>query len=286
MAQPDLMRPTLVADDTRPFPPSGSLPMRPVLSAAVSRAAGFHVRLAARPRWSGLTLIVAGGGTWSSGSRQAALGPGSAYISAAGSPLEVCGAAEARLVMVEGPAFIAFAESELGCRDGHWRLGNLAECLRLFDLIHDEAGAGRDHAAAVAADLVRALVRTVRRGIDEAARPGGTHAVFLRAASHLLRDPAEPPALAAVARRCGVTSMHLNRVFRRHAGMPPGEWLRHRRLDRAAGLLAGGARVAEAAAAMGWSDAYAFSRAFRRRFGQPPGAWSGAGRGQGGAVLV
>ncbi|MCK6489135.1 MAG: AraC family transcriptional regulator [Planctomycetes bacterium] len=275
MELPDCELVALVDEDQRRFPPAeAGAALRPLLTAAVRRAPAFHVRRARRPGNSGLTLVVSGHGIWRCGAQQAALAPGSAYVSAEGSPLEVTGATEVRLVMVGGDGFIALAEAELGVRDGCWRLGNLAECLRLFDLLHDEAGAGRPHAAAIAADLVRALVRTLRRGIAEGGAAAGTHALFLRAAECLGRDPAAPPALAEVARRCGCTPMHLNRVFRRHAGLPPGEWLRQRRLDRAAALLAGGQGVAATAAAVGWSDAYAFTRAFRRRFGQPPGRWA------------
>lgn len=261
-------------EDTRTFPPDGSGDLRPVLTSAVTRTEAFHVRLRARPAWSGITLVVSGTGTWRCAGEHAALGPGSVYVSAAGSPLEVRGATEARLVMVDGAGFPALAEAELGRRDGHWRIGNLAECLRLFALLHDEAGAGRAFAVDIGSDLVRALVRTLRRGIAEGPEAGGTRAIFLSAAGWLGRDLAEPPALAEVADRCGITTVHLNRVFHRHAGLPPGSWLRQRRLDRAAALLASGQTVAATAAAVGWSDAYAFSRAFRQRFTLPPAAWS------------
>lgn len=241
------------------------------------RSPDFHVRRAARPATSGLTLVTAGGGTWSAGGAERPLGPGSIYASSCGASLEVrcaAGGMAIRQVEVAGGGFPDLVRSELGATDGLWRLASLGGCLRLFDLICDEARNGGSRSTAIAADLIRALVRTVARDLAGTASWRGSRAVFERAREWLEREPDARPDLAAAARHCGVTVVHLCRVFRHHAGCPPAGWARGRRLDRAAARLAmSDDPVTAVAAAFGWSDPYAFSRAFRRRFAVPPRVW-------------
>lgn len=275
MAEPDLMRTRFTAQEAWNFAPiAGDLV--PLYVATARRSPDFHVRVSRRPGTSGLTLVLAGTGTWSCGGPPQPLGPGSFYASRQGSPLEVrCGpeGMDIRQIAVRGDGLPALATRELGAADGLWRLANPGECLRLLDHIRDEARGGGAQSGAIAADLIRALVRTAARGI--AATTGrGSRAVYERARDLIEREPDVRPDLAAVAARCGVTVVHLCRAFRRHAGCPPGTWARDRRLDRAAARLAGSdAAVAAIAADLGWGDPYAFSRAFRRRFGIGPRAW-------------
>lgn len=254
--------------------------LAPCSIATVQRAGSFHVRWGRRPVTSSLALVTAGRGWFSCGGAASALRPGMAYASSLGSPMEVrCDPHDpmtVRLLMVQGEEFPRLLERELGARDGAWPLGNPGECLRLYDQLRDEAREARPLAGRVAAALVQALVLTVRRGLDCGPALGGSRDTFLRARALLEAATAAPPSLKALAVRLGITTMHLNRVFRRHAGMPPASWLRERRLDLAAARLGGGATVSAVADGLGWGDAYAFSRAFSRRFGVPPSRWRGA----------
>jgi len=251
----------------------------PFSVATVQRAGGFHVRRARRPHNSSLALVTAGRGWFACGAAAIALRPGMAYASSLGSPMEVrCDPYDpmtVRLLMVSGDDFPHMLARELGARDGAWPLGNPGECLRLYDLLRDEAREARPLAGRVAAALVQALVLTVRRGLDCGPAVSGSRDTFLRARALLEVATATPPSLAAISARLGITTMHLNRVFRRHAGLPPAAWLRERRLDLAAARLRDGTAVATVAESLGWSDPYAFSRAFRRRFGVPPSRWRG-----------
>ena len=77
--------------------------------------------------------------------------------------------------------------------------------------------------------------------------------------------------MAAVA---GLSQFHLARYFKHVFGQSPISYHRALRLKRAADLLAGGASVAEAAEAAGYSDPVALSHAFRRKYGAPPHLWS------------
>ena len=77
--------------------------------------------------------------------------------------------------------------------------------------------------------------------------------------------------MAAVA---GLSQFHLARYFKHAFGESPISYHRAQRLARAANLLAGGASVAEAAEATGYSDPVALSHAFRRKYGAPPHLWT------------
>jgi AraC family transcriptional regulator len=77
--------------------------------------------------------------------------------------------------------------------------------------------------------------------------------------------------MAAIA---GLSQFHLARYFKNAFEQSPISYHRALRLKRAAALLAGGASVAEAAEATGYSDPVALSHAFRRKYGAPPHLWT------------
>jgi AraC family transcriptional regulator len=77
-----------------------------------------------------------------------------------------------------------------------------------------------------------------------------------------------------VAAFVGVHPVHLARVFERWFGCAPGEYLRGRRLERAASLVGRGASaLAETAIEAGFTDQAHLTRAFRDRFATTPAAW-------------
>lgn len=81
-------------------------------------------------------------------------------------------------------------------------------------------------------------------------------------------------AVADVAGRVGVHPIHLARAFRQHFHCTPGEFLRFRRLERAAAVLGSTTRpLAEVALASGFADQSHFTKAFVRGFGLPPGEY-------------
>lgn len=76
-----------------------------------------------------------------------------------------------------------------------------------------------------------------------------------------------------IATEVGVHPVHLARVFRLYLGCAPGEYLRGRRLERAASLLGSGlASLADISADVGFCDQAHMTRAFRRWLGATPGA--------------
>lgn len=65
--------------------------------------------------------------------------------------------------------------------------------------------------------------------------------------------------------------VHLTRTFRRFFGCTPGEYLRERRLEKAASLLAGSRLpLSEVALESGFADQSHLAKAFKRAYGVTP----------------
>ena len=84
-------------------------------------------------------------------------------------------------------------------------------------------------------------------------------------------DPAAPLTLAALAKEAGLSRYQFLRGFARETGLTPHAYLMQRRIHRARRLIAGGARLSDAAAASGFSDQSHMTRLFVRSFGMAPG---------------
>ncbi|GAB4090466.1 DNA-3-methyladenine glycosylase 2 family protein [Hydrogenophaga soli] len=96
-------------------------------------------------------------------------------------------------------------------------------------------------------------------------------------AARLLDEPeawdAEPPTVAALARRLGVSDRHLRRLFETQLGVTPMQYLHTRRLLSAKQLLADtDLPVAEVALASGFASVRRFNTAFASHYGLNPSA--------------
>ncbi|QTF92965.1 helix-turn-helix domain-containing protein [Halomonas sp. BM-2019] len=80
-----------------------------------------------------------------------------------------------------------------------------------------------------------------------------------------------PLPLAEIARRCGITSRQLQRLFAEHLASTPRGWYLGLRLEHAHQLLTEtDLDVLAVALACGFASSSSFSRAFRARYGQAP----------------
>ena len=87
----------------------------------------------------------------------------------------------------------------------------------------------------------------------------------------LLRQLAEPPTLAALARACQLNEFSLKRGFRLLFGSSVGQFVQAQRLEAARHLLLGGGHtVAEIAYQFGYAHPQHFHRAFKKQFGTTP----------------
>lgn len=93
------------------------------------------------------------------------------------------------------------------------------------------------------------------------------------ARGHLHEHGGRAVTLAELAGVAGLSQFHLARYFKAAFGAAPVTYHRALRLERAARLVAQGASLAEAAEAVGYSDATALSHAFRRHHGCAPLSW-------------
>lgn len=82
----------------------------------------------------------------------------------------------------------------------------------------------------------------------------------------------DPLPLSILAKRCGISSRHMERLFRTHVNCTPGRYYLHMRLDRAQQLLKKtNMAIIEIAVSCGFGSGSYFSQCFGKRFGIPPG---------------
>lgn len=98
--------------------------------------------------------------------------------------------------------------------------------------------------------------------------------VYLQAVKYVTDNLRRPLTLDEIARTCGVSSRHLNRIFVQYGGTTVGRHLLKRRVDRSFSMLQESqATIADIAAQLGFADAAHFIRSFRRFTGLSPGEY-------------
>jgi len=94
-----------------------------------------------------------------------------------------------------------------------------------------------------------------------------------RALSLLHEKPGHAWSLDELARAVGMSRSALAERFTHLVGQPPMQYLSQWRMQIAAGMLAKGSKVVEAAFEVGYDSEAAFSRAFKRLVGVSPAMW-------------
>ena len=80
-----------------------------------------------------------------------------------------------------------------------------------------------------------------------------------------------PPSISELAQQVGIDRSYLTKQFTRRYGIPPGVYVRHRRVERAGELLRNTEKpISEIALELGFYDQSHFSRAFAAQVGCPP----------------
>jgi AraC family transcriptional regulator len=116
-------------------------------------------------------------------------------------------------------------------------------------------------------ELAAALAQPSSRRAHQA--PG-----WLARSRERVANDQDVPTVEQLAREAGVHPVHFARVFRRHVGLSPVEYLRRERAKRAADLLAHSlVPIVEVGLACGFADQPAFSKAFRRATGVTPASF-------------
>ena len=145
---------------------------------------------------------------------------------------------------------------------------NAESTARLLEMIRDgKSGAARDRFGA----STRAYAFYVSL-LRELAEPPASNRDFIQAALDLMEStPVGRITVKELAAAAGLTREHFSRAFLRTVGCSPAEWLRNRRLDQAAALLASTSLpVTEVALRTGFCSARHLRHAFKCRFGHLP----------------
>ncbi len=124
---------------------------------------------------------------------------------------------------------------------------------------------------AALADLVASLPEDTASRLFAPLRGGSPVAPALVAIENDLGSELTNPELA---RRCGCSVDHFVRLFRRHVGQTPAQYVLERRVAAAGQALAFSDEPIDAIAErLGFPDRFYFSRVFGRRMGVPPAAY-------------
>lgn len=147
----------------------------------------------------------------------------------------------------------------------------------LFDQLIECAHLGSEEARELAGRLLELILWRVRS--DAEPGPSGSpdsRRTFVRCRAFIQEHYLELNSIEETARRCGVDPAYLARLFARHGGERPLQFLTRLKTNHAADLiLRQGQTVAQAGQAVGFPDPYHFSRVFKRVHGVPPGSLRG-----------
>ena len=132
---------------------------------------------------------------------------------------------------------------------------------------------GSDLAAAVSEQLVHGPLRSdhTSQRLEVRERTGLTHQTLLAAVGLMESNLEAPIPMGEIAKTVGVSSRHLERLFRKHLGRTPQLYYRELRLRRAQALLRSTAMpVSEVAFAFGFSTSSYFAKCYLDFFGRLP----------------
>jgi AraC-like DNA-binding protein len=157
---------------------------------------------------------------------------------------------------------------------GRWKMLHvpaLHQLTHIFEALWREA---REDTA-LARTLCETLVRLLLLKIQQLAVPGGRSVprafeTYERLRRHIEQHHLRVHTVDEIARECHVTPMYASRLFRRFGRTGAYQFLLRLKMNHAAELLDDGLLVKEAAARLGFADAFQFSRAFKRVHGVPP----------------
>ncbi len=132
------------------------------------------------------------------------------------------------------------------------------------------SGAGEAEADLLAQLALSALSAFVREG-KKARNRSAPPAPLQRARVLIEQEYATPLTVNEIARRSGISTNHLIRLFRRHLGETPATHLRRWRIDHGVRLLREtGLTISEIAFRTGFQNPFHFSRLVSQRFQCPP----------------
>ena len=144
----------------------------------------------------------------------------------------------------------------------------------LTDIFHALGREARGEGALTHA-VCETLARLLLLKVQQNAVPGGhrvprSFATYERLRRHMEEHYRRLRSVEDVASECGVTQVHVSRLFQRFAHVGAYQFLVRLKMNDAAELLDNGLLVKEVAERLVFLDAFQFSRAFKRVHGVSP----------------
>lgn len=169
-------------------------------------------------------------------------------------------------------------EAGLIGHDGSYRVAHVFakfESAQWFDMLIAHGEQPRSMTGKICRTLLNGLALNLKQNqmlpSDQESRQSET---FERIRNHIDENYIVVRSVDEVAGDCGVSAVHLSRLFRRFAQCGAHQYLSRRKMNHAAGLLVGESmQVQQVAELLGFSDAFQFSRAFKRVYGIAPNRW-------------
>lgn len=137
--------------------------------------------------------------------------------------------------------------------------------------IYSSAGSNPAAEARMVGQLYLFLSRLISLSPDVAKQPSSGAQYIENALKFIRYNYSNHIDICDIARSIGISRSHLYRIFVKHLGMPPNEYLAKFRINEACALLRGsGLSIGEIANSVGFDDQLYFSRVFKKQKGVAP----------------
>ncbi len=141
----------------------------------------------------------------------------------------------------------------------------------LLDQLIDAAQLRADARRKIATLIAGLLIERIREDLRPTQRPSSSQVAYERSREYLTAHYLEVSNLEHAAADCGVSQVHLCRLFQRFATESPYAYVTRLKINHAAERIArSNIPVKVAAAEVGFDDPYHFSRVFKKVHGVPP----------------
>ncbi|MBQ8509727.1 MAG: helix-turn-helix transcriptional regulator [Clostridia bacterium] len=149
-----------------------------------------------------------------------------------------------------------------------------ADFLPLAKTVYDTWSAHRsDYVYACVAELCRMIGMLTRRESKLREKQSGIDRIA-KTVSYIEEHYARDTSIEELAKLSSTCVSNLEKTFKKCFGVSPITYRNQVRIRRAGQLLAGGFTIAEAAAAVGFSDSFYFSSVFKKLTGESPGSFA------------
>jgi len=150
---------------------------------------------------------------------------------------------------------------------------NMPECAHIFNAFRDLANITQDREWYICGKIYELLsLLDAHRKSDK----NQTHRYVRMAQNHIDVYYINPDLrVSAMAKHLNLDRAYFSKIFSKHTGKSPQQYIIDLRLDRAADIMINqGLSPGEAALHVGYGDIFNFSRMFKRRFGVPPSVYA------------